>query len=127
MDPAKLFRAVLEELGVEDLREYLAQVQKEAAHAAEKAQAGDLQPAKDFAWAHKGLAACVVLPAVLFLRFPALVFAAFRLVGAVAVLVGSTLLRDPRLARAAGQMAWHSWRLLMRRSEARAREKAKKP
>lgn len=119
VDPLNLFRAVLEEMGSEQVVEYFQQIQQEASQAAQSAQAGDLQPAKAFAWRHKGLAASVMLPMVILLRFPALVSVAMRLFVAAAAVV----LQSPTVREALGRYAWYQWRLLMHRAHARAREK----
>lgn len=121
VDPGRLFRAVLEELGAEQAAEYLGKVRTEAAAAAEKAQAGDLGPAKEFAWRHKGLAAAVVLPAVVLLRFPGMVQVALRGLG-VAVL---GLLNSPVARETLGRWAWYQWRMLIHRAHARERSRRK--
>mmetsp|Transcript_7768 Transcript_7768/g.28423 ORF Transcript_7768/g.28423 Transcript_7768/m.28423 type:complete len:311 (-) Transcript_7768:73-1005(-) len=123
VDPTRLFRAVLEELGVEDLKNYFAGVGRDAALASSAAQAGDFQPAKDFAWKHKGLFASIALPTVLLLRFPALIMASFRIVASIAALFGSALLRDPRLQQMVGRYFYHYWHIFTIRVQARARDK----
>lgn len=119
VDPLNLFRAVLEEMGSEQVLEYFQQVQREASQAAQSAQAGDLQPAKTFAWRHKGLAASVMLPMVILLRFPALVGVAMRLFAGAAALV----LQSPSARQTVGRLIWIQWRLLLHRAHARARDK----
>lgn len=125
VDAGRLFRAVMEELGAEQVIEYMKTVQSDAAEAAKKAQEGDLQPAKDFALRHKTLAAMVILPAFALLRFPGLVAAALRLLVAGGLLLMQAILRDPHLQRLVGRYAWYSWQMLIQRAKARAR--AKKP
>eukprot|EP00439_Symbiodinium_sp_Y106_P087200 s17_g41.t2 len=78
LDPFELFRAVLEELGSERLMARVRAVQKEAGDASVAAQAGDFAPAKTFIWKHKGLAASVLLPLGIILRFPGLIGMALR-------------------------------------------------
>jgi len=119
VDPMGLFRAVLEELGAEQVACYLAEVKQEASKAAVAAQEGDLAPAKAFAWRRKGLFASMVLPAVLVLRFPALVVGALRVAGAIAAMS----LANPQFTRALGRFAYLRWRLLLQRAKIRARNK----
>lgn len=121
VDPMELFRAVLEELGAEQVASYLAEVRQEASEAAMAAQEGDLAPAKAFAWRRKGLFASVVLPAVLLLRFPAAVVGVLRTAGAIAAMS----LASPHFTRTLGRFAFLRWRLLLQRAKIRARNKQK--
>lgn len=119
IDPFELFKAVLEELGTEIVVEYWGTVQKEAAHATQKAREGDLQPARDFAWKHKVLFGAIVVPSVVLLRFPWVVGVAFRFFAGVAAL----LLQSPQARRLVGNVAWIRWRALVERARMRARAK----
>jgi DnaJ-class molecular chaperone len=116
VDPSELFRAVLEELGFEDIMQYWRNLQAEAGRAAEKAQSGDLQPARDFAWKNKSLFVGVVLPAAVLLRFPFLVGMALRGSMAIATLV----LTNHQARQLLGRWAWFRWQIVMRRARQRA-------
>jgi len=122
-DPFRMFQAAMEEMGIEDVKNYFTNLNRDAAVASDAARAGNFQPARDFAWNYKGLFAGVILPTILVFRFPALVVASFRFLGAAAALVGSAFLRDPNLQRLVGQWVYQSWRLFHARVQAKAREK----
>ncbi|CAE8649372.1 unnamed protein product, partial [Polarella glacialis] len=121
VNPADLFRTVFEEMGGEQILSRLRSVQKEASEAARHAQDGNLAPAKDFAWRHKGLAAAVLLPLATLLRFPHIVGLALRGMTLFAAMV----LQNPSLRELVGRFAWMQWRLLVRRAAARSRNKPK--
>lgn len=110
---------MLEELGADQLLSRLQVIQQEASAAAKSAQAGDLAPAKSFAWSHKGVAAMILLPAAALLRFPWLVGMALRGLTVIAALV----LQSPSSRQALGRWAWMQWRILILRAHARARSK----
>ena len=126
VDPFELFRAVLEarggpkskvsadvtigwvvriqdeELGSERLMERVRLVQKEAVEAGTAAQAGDFSPAKTFVWKHKGLAAAVLLPLGVILRFPGLIGMALRVLG----LVAAATLQNPAMREMFARWTW---------------------
>ncbi|CAE7569220.1 unnamed protein product [Symbiodinium natans] len=119
LDPFELFRAVLEELGSERLMERVRIVQKEAVEAGTAAQAGDFSPAKAFVWKHKSLAAAVLLPLGVILRFPGLIGMALRMLG----LVAAATLQNPAMREMFARWTWLQWRLLVQRASRRAHEK----
>jgi len=119
LDPFELFRAVLEELGSERLMARVRAVQKEAGDASVAAQAGDFAPAKTFIWKHKGLAASVLLPLGIILRFPGLIGMALRVLG----LVAAATLQNPAMREMFARWTWIQWRLLVQRAARRAHEK----
>ncbi|CAE7687665.1 Dnaja3 [Symbiodinium necroappetens] len=126
LDPFELFRAVLEalagrgkELGSERLMERVRTVQKEVGDASVAAQAGDFAPAKAFIWKHKGLAASVLLPLGIVLRFPGLIGMALRVLG----LVAAATLQNPAMREMFARWTWLQWRLLVQRAARRAHEK----
>jgi len=121
VDPYKLFRAVLEEMGAEGMMTYLQQVQREAKEAAQGVQSGNLKPAKDFAWKNKGLVGALVLPVVAIVRFPGVIGFALRLIG----IVTGVLLSNPQMSRFLGRLAWYQFSLLLSRAKVRARSKGK--
>ena len=123
MDPFELFRAVMEarsfhsrqwvraeiicpiaakELGSERLLGRVRTVQKEALDAGTAAQAGDFSPAKAFVWKHKGLAAAVLLPLGVILRFPGLIGIALRVLG----LVAAATLQNPVMREMFARWTW---------------------
>ena len=77
-------------------------VQKEAGDASVAAQAGDFAPAKTFIWKHKGLAASVLLPLGIILRFPGLIGMALRVLG----LVAAATLQNPAMREMFARWTW---------------------
>mmetsp|Transcript_43751 Transcript_43751/g.79878 ORF Transcript_43751/g.79878 Transcript_43751/m.79878 type:complete len:297 (+) Transcript_43751:39-929(+) len=119
VDPDELFKSILQELGVEQVLDYLKKVANDASAAADAAGNGDMIPARAFIWNHKALFATIVLPAAVLLRFPAVVGMVMRGVMAIALV----FLRDPRLAAAFGNIFWLQWQVVVQRARARARNK----
>ena len=77
-------------------------VQKEAVEAGTAAQAGDFSAAKTFVWKHKGLAAAVLLPLGVILRFPGLIGMALRVLG----LVAAATLQNPAMREMFARWTW---------------------
>lgn len=102
MDPSEVFRAVFEELGVDEVLERLRTVQQEGVVAASAAQAGNFVPAKTFVWKHKGVAAAVLLPLAILFRFPQIISISFR----VLALVAASLLQSPALREMVSRWVW---------------------
>jgi len=82
VDAFGLFRAVLEEMGIEGVEDYWKHVKMDASIAAAKARQGDFQPARNFAKQYPGLIVSAVALALL-LRQPAAVVFALRFVALV--------------------------------------------
>ena len=97
-----MFRAVFEELGVDEILGNLRKVQKEALEAATSAQSGDFSPAKTFVWKHKGIAAAVLLPLAIVLRFPQIIGITLRVLG----LVAASMLQSPALRELVSRWVW---------------------
>ena len=93
------------ELGSERLMERVRIVQKEAVEAGTAAQAGDFSPAKAFVWKHKSLAAAVLLPLGVILRFPGLIGMALRMLG----LVAAATLQNPAMREMFARWTWLQW------------------
>lgn len=122
----ELFRSVLEEIGIEQLATYLQNFRDEANHAAAAAKAGDLQPARAFAWRHKVFASSIVLPLALALRFPGAIVAVLRFASAILTTLLAASLRDPRLfglLMPLRRYLYYKWRVVAMRAAARTREK----
>ena len=105
MDPGEVFRAVFEELGVDEILERLRTVQQEGVVAANAAQAGNFTPAKQFVWKHKGVAAAVLLPLAILFRFPQIIRISFRILG----LAAASLLQSPALREMVSRWVWLQW------------------
>ena len=101
-EPGDVFRQVLEELGVDEALQRLKAVQKEAAVANQAALQGDFAPAKAFVWKHKGVAATVMLPLAVLLRFPHIIGIALRFLGVVA----ASMLQSPAVREMLSRWAW---------------------
>ncbi|CAJ1446987.1 unnamed protein product [Effrenium voratum] len=115
LDPSDIFRHVYEELRVEQILQRLRGVQQEASKAAVAAQGGDFSLGKAFVWKHKGLAAAVLLPLGLMLRFPQVVGMALRVLGVVA----GTLLQSRVMRELIREWVWVQWRLFVQRAHHR--------
>ena len=102
MDPSEVFRAVFEELGVDEILQRLRNVQQEGVVAANAAQAGNFAPAKVFVWKHKGLAAAVLLPLAILFRFPQIISISLRVLG----LAAASLLQSPALREMVSRWVW---------------------
>lgn len=121
VDPYELFRAVLEELGVEDAMRYLTNLQRDASHAIDQVKNGDLQPAREFAWNNKSLFVGVVVPAAILLRSPGLVAMAFRPVLAFT----AYLLANRNVLEWIVRLALIRWRAVFARAVQRTRSRKK--
>jgi len=120
----EMFRNVQEDVDVikQAFSDYLEEVKDEFSYATTAASRGDWREVWEVVKSHKGLVFGVVVPSLLFLRFPALVAVALRGSFYVGQLVFVGLLRSGNITQASSIL----WRRIVALSRERGIRKRKK-